>query len=147
GVLPAVLAALRRRGANGRLRPAGDPRPGRRHRAPSLLAKSSTVINPVLYILLNKQFLRCFLVLLRCRPPQAELGPSSMPSRSTAVPMTRRPGPAPPGSGPAPPGSGPAPPGSGPAPPGSGPAPHSSGPAHPDGTSAGDPPLHDLSSC
>ncbi|XP_058247692.1 teleost multiple tissue opsin 2b [Hemibagrus wyckioides] len=31
---------------------------------PSVLAKSSTVINPVIYIFMNKQFYRCFLMLL-----------------------------------------------------------------------------------
>ncbi|XP_046698609.1 teleost multiple tissue opsin 2b [Silurus meridionalis] len=31
---------------------------------PSLLAKSSTVINPIIYIFMNKQFYRCFLMLL-----------------------------------------------------------------------------------
>ncbi|XP_056149798.1 vertebrate ancient opsin-like [Lampris incognitus] len=37
---------------------------------PSLLAKTSTVINPVIYIFMNKQFYRCFLALLRCKTPQ-----------------------------------------------------------------------------
>ncbi|XP_027020403.1 teleost multiple tissue opsin 2b isoform X2 [Tachysurus fulvidraco] len=31
---------------------------------PSVLAKSSTVINPIIYIFMNKQFYRCFLMLL-----------------------------------------------------------------------------------
>ncbi|KAF7691572.1 teleost multiple tissue opsin b [Silurus meridionalis] len=34
---------------------------------PSLLAKTSTVINPVVYIFMNKQFFRCFRDLLMCR--------------------------------------------------------------------------------
>ncbi|XP_077462501.1 pinopsin-like isoform X2 [Stigmatopora argus] len=34
---------------------------------PSILAKSSTVVNPVIYILMNKQFHRCFLILFHCR--------------------------------------------------------------------------------
>ncbi|XP_074009706.1 pinopsin-like [Numenius arquata] len=34
---------------------------------PSILAKSSTVYNPIIYIFLNKQFYRCFLALLRCK--------------------------------------------------------------------------------
>ncbi|KAM4546133.1 pinopsin-like [Odontesthes bonariensis] len=34
---------------------------------PSLLAKSSTVLNPVIYVLLNNQFSRCFLYMIRCR--------------------------------------------------------------------------------
>ncbi|KAK2814765.1 hypothetical protein Q7C36_023031 [Tachysurus vachellii] len=34
--------------------------------APSLLAKTSTVINPIIYIFMNKQFYRCFRDLLIC---------------------------------------------------------------------------------
>ncbi|XP_028813331.1 teleost multiple tissue opsin b [Denticeps clupeoides] len=37
---------------------------------PSLLAKSSTVINPVIYIFMNKQFYRCFRALLKCSTPE-----------------------------------------------------------------------------
>ncbi|KAI1891319.1 hypothetical protein AGOR_G00142570 [Albula goreensis] len=37
---------------------------------PSLLAKSSTAINPVIYIFMNKQFYRCFCALLKCRKPE-----------------------------------------------------------------------------
>ncbi|XP_075057787.1 vertebrate ancient opsin-like isoform X1 [Mixophyes fleayi] len=33
---------------------------------PSVLAKSSTVYNPIIYIFLNKQFYRCFIALLHC---------------------------------------------------------------------------------
>ncbi|XP_071750822.1 teleost multiple tissue opsin 3b [Centroberyx gerrardi] len=33
---------------------------------PSLLAKSSTVLNPIIYVLLNNQFSRCFLFMIRC---------------------------------------------------------------------------------
>ncbi|XP_066435986.1 pinopsin-like [Eleutherodactylus coqui] len=33
---------------------------------PSILAKSSTVINPLIYIFMNKQFYRCFLSILKC---------------------------------------------------------------------------------
>ncbi|XP_037544209.1 teleost multiple tissue opsin 3b [Nematolebias whitei] len=33
---------------------------------PSLLAKTSTVINPIIYMLLNTQFSRCFLYMIRC---------------------------------------------------------------------------------
>ncbi|KAK6299612.1 hypothetical protein J4Q44_G00296450 [Coregonus suidteri] len=36
---------------------------------PSLLAKTSTVINPVIYIYMNSQFYRCFKALLRCSIP------------------------------------------------------------------------------
>ncbi|XP_060612408.2 pinopsin-like [Anolis sagrei] len=35
---------------------------------PSILAKASTVVNPILYVLLNKQFYRCFTVLMNCDP-------------------------------------------------------------------------------
>ncbi|XP_053328878.1 opsin-3-like [Spea bombifrons] len=33
---------------------------------PSILAKSSTFINPLIYIFMNKQFFRCLLLLLKC---------------------------------------------------------------------------------
>ncbi|XP_073685349.1 teleost multiple tissue opsin 3b [Garra rufa] len=40
----------------------------------SILAKSSTVLNPIIYVLFNNQFYRCFIALVRCRPePQAHL--------------------------------------------------------------------------
>ncbi|KAM6127313.1 pinopsin-like [Phoenicopterus ruber ruber] len=45
---------------------------------PSILAKSSTVYNPIIYIFLNKQFYRCFLALLRC--DKAVANPSDKPS-------------------------------------------------------------------
>ncbi|XP_035533846.1 opsin-3-like [Morone saxatilis] len=61
---------------------------------PSLLAKSSTVINPVIYILMNKQFYRCFLILFRCKHQLTETRPSSIPSKTTMVQLNRRPGPA-----------------------------------------------------
>ncbi|RXN17108.1 vertebrate ancient opsin-like protein [Labeo rohita] len=37
---------------------------------PSLLAKSSTVINPIIYIFMNKQFCRCFHALIMCTTPE-----------------------------------------------------------------------------
>ncbi|RXN03382.1 vertebrate ancient opsin-like protein [Labeo rohita] len=37
---------------------------------PSILAKTSTVINPVIYIFMNKQFYRCFRDLFNCDKPQ-----------------------------------------------------------------------------
>ncbi|XP_037837663.1 vertebrate ancient opsin [Kryptolebias marmoratus] len=37
---------------------------------PSVLAKTSTVINPVIYVFMNKQFYRCFQSLLRCEAPR-----------------------------------------------------------------------------
>ncbi|XP_043106787.1 teleost multiple tissue opsin 3b [Puntigrus tetrazona] len=40
----------------------------------SVLAKSSTVLNPIIYILFNNQFYRCFTALIRCGPePPAHL--------------------------------------------------------------------------
>ncbi|KAM9327757.1 teleost multiple tissue opsin 2a isoform 1-T1 [Pholidichthys leucotaenia] len=52
---------------------------------PSLLAKSSAVINPVIYILMNRQFYHCFLILFRCKHPLMENGHLAPPSRTTAV--------------------------------------------------------------
>ncbi|XP_059711961.1 pinopsin-like [Haemorhous mexicanus] len=41
---------------------------------PAILAKSSTVYNPIIYVFLNKQFYRCFVELLRCnKSPQSSL--------------------------------------------------------------------------
>ncbi|KAK0149540.1 Pinopsin [Merluccius polli] len=61
---------------------------------PSILAKSSTVINPLIYILMNKQFYRCFLVLFHCRQHGGagteNAGHSSMPSKSTLVRLHHR---------------------------------------------------------
>nr|XP_057916121.1 teleost multiple tissue opsin b [Doryrhamphus excisus] len=37
---------------------------------PSLLAKSSTVVNPFIYIFMNKQFYRCFRAFLSCSAPE-----------------------------------------------------------------------------
>ncbi|XP_016295759.1 teleost multiple tissue opsin a [Sinocyclocheilus anshuiensis] len=37
---------------------------------PSILAKSSTFINPIIYIFMNKQFYRCFRALFNCDKPQ-----------------------------------------------------------------------------
>uniref|UniRef100_A0A671PXH6 Teleost multiple tissue opsin 3b n=1 Tax=Sinocyclocheilus anshuiensis TaxID=1608454 RepID=A0A671PXH6_9TELE len=40
----------------------------------SILAKSSTVLNPIIYVLFNNQFYRCFIALVRCGPePPAHL--------------------------------------------------------------------------
>ncbi|XP_060105411.1 opsin-3-like isoform X2 [Heteronotia binoei] len=35
---------------------------------PSILAKVSTCVNPILYVLLNKQFYECFTILVKCGP-------------------------------------------------------------------------------
>ncbi|KAM6953378.1 teleost multiple tissue opsin b [Aplochiton taeniatus] len=37
---------------------------------PSLLAKASTAVNPLIYIFMNKQFYRCFRAMLSCSEPQ-----------------------------------------------------------------------------
>ncbi|MED6248564.1 hypothetical protein ATANTOWER_001958 [Ataeniobius toweri] len=57
---------------------------------PSLLAKSSTVINPVIYILMNKQFYRCFLILFHCAHWSSKNGNTSVPSKTTVIPLNRR---------------------------------------------------------
>ncbi|XP_033867984.3 opsin-3-like [Acipenser ruthenus] len=45
---------------------------------PSILAKSSTALNPVIYILMNKQFYRCFLILFHCGNASTAKGPPSV---------------------------------------------------------------------
>ncbi|XP_047456727.1 teleost multiple tissue opsin 2b [Mugil cephalus] len=57
---------------------------------PSLLAKSSTVINPLIYILMNKQFYRCFLTMFHCDHWSAQNGNTSMPSKTTVIHLNRR---------------------------------------------------------
>ncbi|KAM9802915.1 teleost multiple tissue opsin 2b [Syngnathus typhle] len=57
---------------------------------PSLLAKSSTVINPLIYILMNKQFYGCFLTLFHCDRWSAKSGNTSMPSKTTVIQLHRR---------------------------------------------------------
>ncbi|XP_077583927.1 teleost multiple tissue opsin 2b isoform X2 [Stigmatopora nigra] len=57
---------------------------------PSLLAKSSTVINPLIYILMNKQFYRCFLILFHCDNWSGKNGKSSMTSKTTGIQLHRR---------------------------------------------------------
>ncbi|XP_054623025.1 vertebrate ancient opsin-like [Dunckerocampus dactyliophorus] len=37
---------------------------------PSVLAKTSTVVNPIIYVFMNKQFYRCFRALLNCEAPR-----------------------------------------------------------------------------
>uniref|UniRef100_A0A8C4S368 Teleost multiple tissue opsin b n=1 Tax=Erpetoichthys calabaricus TaxID=27687 RepID=A0A8C4S368_ERPCA len=50
---------------------------------PSLLAKSSTVVNPIIYIFMNKQFYRCFRAFLTCQDP------SSTPSTKNSSKSTK----------------------------------------------------------
>ncbi|KAK9538841.1 hypothetical protein VZT92_003989 [Zoarces viviparus] len=54
---------------------------------PSVLAKTSTVINPVIYVFMNKQFYRCFKALLCCQAPRRG---SSLKSSSKAATNTMR---------------------------------------------------------
>ncbi|KAG7319948.1 hypothetical protein KOW79_017091 [Hemibagrus wyckioides] len=54
---------------------------------PSILAKTSTVINPIIYIFMNKQFNRCFRSLLKCETPRQA---SVLKSWSKANKPTRR---------------------------------------------------------
>ncbi|KAJ8011142.1 hypothetical protein DPEC_G00055110 [Dallia pectoralis] len=49
---------------------------------PAVMAKVSTVVNPVIYIFMNKQFYRCFQALLSCGEPQ----PGSSIRNSSKVP-------------------------------------------------------------
>uniref|UniRef100_A0A4W6FG51 Teleost multiple tissue opsin 2b n=1 Tax=Lates calcarifer TaxID=8187 RepID=A0A4W6FG51_LATCA len=57
---------------------------------PSLLAKSSTVINPLIYILMNKQFYRCFRILFGCDHQSAGNGNNSVQSKTTVIQLNRR---------------------------------------------------------
>nr|XP_043873226.1 teleost multiple tissue opsin 2b [Solea senegalensis] len=57
---------------------------------PSLLAKSSTVINPIIYILMNKQFYKCFLTLFRCPHWSSDYGNTSLASKTTVIQLHRR---------------------------------------------------------
>ncbi|XP_047444467.1 vertebrate ancient opsin-like [Mugil cephalus] len=54
---------------------------------PSVLAKTSTVVNPVIYVFMNKQFYRCFQALLRCDTPRRG---SSMKSSSKVATKAMR---------------------------------------------------------
>ncbi|KAK1167876.1 opsin-3-like [Acipenser oxyrinchus oxyrinchus] len=56
---------------------------------PSILAKSSTALNPVIYILMNKQFYRCFLILFHCRNASAAKG-SSVQSKTANIQRSRK---------------------------------------------------------
>ncbi|KAM3860367.1 teleost multiple tissue opsin b [Diretmus argenteus] len=59
---------------------------------PSLLAKTSTVINPVIYIFMNRQFYRCFRAFLSCSIPERGSTIKTL-SRVTKTPRTVRHGP------------------------------------------------------
>ncbi|KAG8445447.1 hypothetical protein GDO86_010286 [Hymenochirus boettgeri] len=56
---------------------------------PSVLAKSSTVYNPIIYIFMNKQFNRCFTALIQCNDtPQVSSKKSS--SKTTKICLNAR---------------------------------------------------------
>ncbi|XP_036612761.1 vertebrate ancient opsin-like [Trichosurus vulpecula] len=57
---------------------------------PSILAKSSTVCNPIIYILMNKQFYKCFLILLHCQPASYAPDASLCPSKVTVIQLAQR---------------------------------------------------------
>lgn len=54
---------------------------------PSILAKSSTFLNPLIYIFMNKQFYRCFLSLLKCEsvPPDSDFTLNSKHSKDLHI--------------------------------------------------------------
>ncbi|CAK6984539.1 opsin-3-like [Scomber scombrus] len=96
GLLPAVLDAVRSRSHDGNVRPAGPRQPGGQRGA-----VAPRHINPVIYILMNKQFYRCFLILFGCKHQLTENGASSVPSRTTVLQLHRRPVPSSPVTKPA----------------------------------------------
>ncbi|OCT92443.1 parapinopsin [Xenopus laevis] len=57
---------------------------------PSILAKSSTVFNPIIYILMNKQFYKCFLTLFHCHPTSSADGKSICQSNYTVIQMNQK---------------------------------------------------------
>ncbi|XP_044526421.1 opsin-3-like [Gracilinanus agilis] len=57
---------------------------------PSILAKSSTVCNPIIYVLMNKQFYKCFLILFHCQPAQSGPDASLCPSNVTVIQLGQR---------------------------------------------------------
>uniref|UniRef100_A0A8C5M8F5 G-protein coupled receptors family 1 profile domain-containing protein n=1 Tax=Leptobrachium leishanense TaxID=445787 RepID=A0A8C5M8F5_9ANUR len=57
---------------------------------PSILAKSSTVCNPVIYILMNRQFYKCFLTLFHCRPKESTEGKSVYQSNLTVIQLNQK---------------------------------------------------------
>ncbi|XP_068036387.1 pinopsin-like [Anomalospiza imberbis] len=57
---------------------------------PSILAKSSTVCNPIIYILMNKQFYKCFRQLFHCQPPSSTDGEPTCHSKVTVIQLGQR---------------------------------------------------------
>ncbi|KAG8586961.1 hypothetical protein GDO81_005523, partial [Engystomops pustulosus] len=57
---------------------------------PSILAKSSTVCNPLIYIFMNKQFYKCFLLLFHCHPSSPIDGKSLCQSNLTVIQLNQR---------------------------------------------------------
>ncbi|XP_060089761.1 pinopsin-like [Heteronotia binoei] len=56
---------------------------------PSILAKCSTVYNPIIYILMNKQFYKCFLLLFHCQPSSAD-GETKCQSKVMVIQLTQK---------------------------------------------------------
>ncbi|XP_042313875.1 parapinopsin-like [Sceloporus undulatus] len=57
---------------------------------PSILAKSSTVCNPIIYILMNRQFYKCFLMLLHCQPPSVADGETICQSKVMTIQLNQK---------------------------------------------------------
>ncbi|XP_056412017.1 pinopsin-like [Hyla sarda] len=57
---------------------------------PSILAKSSTVCNPLIYIFMNKQFYKCFLLLFHCPQSSPINGKSLCQSNLTVIQLNQR---------------------------------------------------------
>ncbi|XP_027530790.1 pinopsin-like [Neopelma chrysocephalum] len=57
---------------------------------PSILAKSSTVCNPIIYILMNKQFYKCFRQLFHCQSPSSTNGEPTCHSKVTVIQLNQR---------------------------------------------------------
>ncbi|XP_063314287.1 pinopsin-like [Pelobates fuscus] len=78
-----VIALLATFGRPGAVSPAASV-------IPSILAKSSTVFNPIIYILMNKQFYKCFLLLFHCNPKEPLEGKSMCQSNLTVIQLNQR---------------------------------------------------------
>ncbi|XP_078514116.1 parapinopsin-like [Lissotriton helveticus] len=57
---------------------------------PSILAKSSTVFNPIIYILMNKQFYKCFLLLFSCEAAFSVDAESMCQSKVTVIHLNQK---------------------------------------------------------
>ncbi|XP_076147255.1 teleost multiple tissue opsin b [Alosa pseudoharengus] len=57
---------------------------------PSILAKFSTVINPIIYIFMNNQFYRCFQAMLKCTAPERGSSVKASSRATKTLRMVRR---------------------------------------------------------